>query len=432
MQVYRLSHPTRQIGTKEQPVLIHLNSSKSISNRALIVNALRGSVDPAEGIENLSTAADTRILLRLLRERPQVCDVGDGGTTFRFLTAFWALQEGCRVLTGSARMQERPIGPLVDALKQLGVSLIEYLKREGYPPLRICGPIRPRGAAHAQVAVSAHVSSQFVSALMLVGPYLPGGLRLKLTGPLVSASYIRMTRLLMEYFGAEVTQPDETTIVVEPGLYRFRPLRIEADWSAASYWYSIAALAKSAHLVLEGLTDDSWQGDRMAAQMAIPFGVRTEFEWADGRPRAYLYAAPADESSAQPVHLDFTNCPDLAQTFIVLCAAKGQFATYDGLQTLPLKETDRCAALQAELPKIGIAFEKLSQAPTTYFSRKFANWNAPVRFSTYGDHRMAMALAPLALIKPIEIENPEVVDKSYPQFWEHLQQAGFTIEEFTI
>jgi 3-phosphoshikimate 1-carboxyvinyltransferase len=427
MRIYRLSHPTRCVGTPEQPLHIVLNSSKSISNRALIVNALRGAEDPAEGLEKLSAAADTRTLLRLLRERPEVCNAGDGGTTFRFLAAFLALQEGCRELTGSTRMQERPVGPLVEALRQLGAS-VEYLKRGGYPPLRICGPVRLPAAGRARVQIDAGVSSQFISALMLIGPYLSGGLEIVLNGPPVSISYLEMTQAVMQHFGAAVYRYDDK-ILVEPHPYRPRPLRIEADWSAASYWYAIAALAESAHIVLEGLTDHSWQGDRMAAQLAVPFGVQTTFETLDGRPCARLRATGSEGVNENLLFFNGNDYPDLTQTFVVLCSAYGQRAAFSGLQTLPLKETNRCAALQSELSKVKVFFEPIPQEPNTYLVSGSARWDAPVRFATYGDHRMAMALAPLALLQPIDLENPEVVNKSYPQFWEHLQQAGFLIEE---
>lgn len=427
MRIYRLSHPTRRIGTPEQPLHIALNSSKSISNRALIINALCGAEDPAEGLEDLSAAADTRTLLRLLRERPEVYDAGDGGTTFRFLAAFLALHEGCRELTGSARMQERPVGPLVEALRQLGAS-VEYLSREGYPPLRICGPVRPPEAGRARVRMDAGVSSQFISALMLIGPCLPRGLEIVLNGPQVSTSYLEMTRAVMQHFGA-VAFRHEDRVLVEPHPYRLRPLRVEADWSAASYWYAIAALAESAHIVLEGLTDRSWQGDRIVAQMAVPFGVQTAFETLDGRPCARLRATRTGGPDEDLLFFNGNDYPDLTQTFVVLCGAFGQRAAFSGLQTLPLKETNRCAALQSELLKVKVSFEPLPHDPNFYLASGRAQWDAPVRFATYGDHRMAMALAPLALLQPIDIENPEVVDKSYPQFWEHLQQAGFLIEE---
>lgn len=427
MRIYRLSHPTRRIGTPDQPLRIALSSSKSISNRALIINALRGAEDPAEGLEDLSAAADTRTLLRLLRERPEVCDAGDGGTTFRFLAAFLALQEGCRELTGSARMQERPVSPLVEALRQLGVS-VEYLKQEGNPPLRICGSVRSPELGRARVQIDAGVSSQFISALMLIGPCLPEGLEIVLNGPPVSTSYLEMTRAVMQHFGATAFRYNHK-ILVEPHPYRPRPLRIEADWSAASYWYAMAALAESAHIVLEGLTDHSWQGDRIAAQMAVPFGVQTTFETLNGRPYARLRAEGAIVPDEDLLFFDGNDYPDLAQTFVVLCGALGQRAAFSGLQTLPLKETNRCAALQSELLKVKVFFEPLPDASNTYLASGRAQWDTPVRFATYGDHRMAMALAPLALLQPIDIENPEVVNKSYPQFWEHLQQAGFLIEE---
>lgn len=429
MRIYRLWHPTCRIGTPDAPLSLALNSSKSLSNRALIVNALSRAADPAEALENLSAAADTQTLLRLLRQCPEVCDAGDGGTTLRFLAAYLALQEGCRVLTGSVRMQERPVGPLVAGLRQLGV-FVEYLNRQGYPPLRICGPVRLNAQGRTRVAIDADVSSQFISALMLIGPCLPGGLEIALQSPPVSSSYLTMTQHLMQYFGAEVFR-QSNTITVEPRPYYPKPLRIEADWSAASYWYSMAALAQSAHLLLEGLTDDSWQGDHATAELAQAFGVQTTFETYHECPCAYLRASMPNTPVHEPLHFDFGNCPDLAQTFVVLCAARGVTATFSGLQTLPLKETDRCAALRQELAKVDVLFEPLPHSPQIYRLSGIATWTPPPRFATYGDHRMAMALAPLALKGPIEIENPTVVNKSYPQFWEHLQQAGFIIEERT-
>ncbi len=406
------------------PLRVVLGGSKSISNRALIINALRGA-DPAECLEGLSAAADTQTLLRLLREWPTVCDAGDGGTTLRFLAAYAVVQRGCRIFTGSARMQERPIGPLVEALRQLGAQ-VQYLKREGYPPLQICGPARLTAPAHVEVA--AHISSQFVSALLLVGPCLPGGLVLYLQGPPVSEPYLTMTLQVMRHFGAQTEMPAPGRIVVAPGGYSARPLRIEADWTAASYWYAMAALANEAHLILLGLNEESWQGDGVVAEWAASFGIRTTFGQEGGVP----YAQLRKEHSAQPegpLLFDFRGTPDLVQTFAVLCAALGVPAIFGGLETLPLKETDRCAALSAELHKVGASFRVFDlKQPHTYRLEGQAQWGAPPRLATYGDHRMAMAFAPLALLGPVDIENPDVVGKSYPHFWEHLQQAGFIFE----
>lgn len=425
MRLFRLWHPTRCIGRPEQPVHIALEGSKSISNRALIVNALRGA-DPAEGLQGLSSASDTRTLLRLLRERPEVCDAGDGGTTLRFLAAYLALQRGCYTLTGTARMQERPVAPLVEGIRQLGAE-VHYLKREGYPPLRICGLDRHALRQRPLLHLPANVSSQFISALLLVGPCLPNGLEVTLLNRPASEPYLRMTVLLMRHFGATVHRRAESHFVVEPGGYMARPLRIESDWTAAAYWYAIAALTKDAHVELSSLYPNSWQGDAIVTQLALPFGVRSAFSTEDGAPVVRL-SLKRPASVALPGAVSFEGCPDLAQTFAVLYAAFGQEASFSGLDTLKIKETDRCAALQTELAKVGALFEAEPSLGATYRLSGRARWSSPPRFATYGDHRMAMAFAPLALLGPIEIENPDVVDKSYPTFWEHLRQAGFIIE----
>jgi 3-phosphoshikimate 1-carboxyvinyltransferase len=391
-----------------------LEGSKSISNRALLILTLAGARAEA-WLSNLSGAKDTRIMQALLAQPAATYDAGDAGTVFRFMTAYLCLQPGDQVLTGSARMLERPIAPLVDALRALGAD-VEYLGREGYPPLRI-GGARPRGGA---VRVRADVSSQFLSALLMIGPYLTDGLELSLQGAPVSRPYLDMTLRMMRYFGAEAQWVGPDRIRVYPGEYLPRELAVEADWSAASYWYAMAALSDRAELVLRGLYADSLQGDAVIAEMAAAFGVETRYE--AGGLRLRYAGAPAPEA----LDLDFRDCPDIAQTLAVLCAGRGVPARLSGLATLAIKETDRIAALQCELDKIGVHMKP--DTPHAYRLSGRADLSRRPVFSTYGDHRMAMAFAPLALLGPIGIEHPEVVEKSYPDFWERLRALGFVCD----
>ncbi len=398
---------------------IQLDGSKSISNRALIALALAG--DKPEGwLSNLSTSKDTQTLLQLLVPGATQFDTGDAGTTFRFMTAFLAIQAGEQVLTGSPRMLERPVGPLVEALRELGAD-IEFLGNAGYPPLKI-GEMKPRSR---RVHVSAKVSSQFLSALLLIGPYLPEGLELIPEGPLVSRPYLEMTLGLMRHFGATVEWQGEA-IVVEPGSYHPKPLVVEADWSAASYWYAMAAFSEDLDLTLLGLQEGSWQGDAEVPEMMQRFGIQSIF----GENKVHL-----SKTGATPrpfFEKDFLACPDIAQTLAVICAGHGTNGVFSGLETLSIKETDRIGALKAELGKVGCFFTKLPARfskkwpdRTFYSLEEQADLSSVPRFATHGDHRMAMAFAAFAMLAPVEIENPEVVSKSYPQFWEHLKQMGF-------
>ncbi|MBK9336529.1 MAG: 3-phosphoshikimate 1-carboxyvinyltransferase [Lewinellaceae bacterium] len=404
-----------------------LDGSKSLSNRALIALALAGADDPAQGLSNCSTATDTATLLHLLQHPADVYDAGDAGTAFRFLTAYLALRPGTQVLTGSARMLQRPIGPLVDALRTLGFD-IRYLGVPGYPPLEIQNFKNQDVQVAGQLRVNAGISSQFLSALLLIGPYLPAGLKLIPVGGVVSRPYIDMTMHLMRYFGAEVAWQADGSIAVQPGGYQVRRLVIEADWSAASYWYAMAVFADEADLVLHGLAPASWQGDSVLASMLAPFGVVSEFSRDGQSVRLRKSGATA---LPEIFRQDFRDCPDLAQTLAVVCAGLGVPGIFSGLETLAIKETDRCAALTVELAKVGVHFEPDVQAPERYLLRGKASWQTPPRFATYGDHRMAMALASLSLFGPIELENPGVVRKSYPAFWEHLRSAGFCTKNTT-
>lgn len=419
MDLLFLSKPDRRLRGE-----LALDGSKSISNRALIALAL-ADADPAQWLSNLSTSKDTVTLQRLLAQQCDTYDAGDAGTTFRFLTAFLSTRPGTQILTGSARMRERPIGALVEALRTLGAN-IEYLEKEGYPPLKI-GSLKPNEAAQrASIAIHAGTSSQFLSAMLLIGPYLPGGLELIPEGPLVSRPYLDMTLQLMRYLGAQAHWTPEGHIVVAAGGYTPKSFVVEADWSAASYWYSMAAFSDDLDLKLRGLFAGSWQGDAVLATMMQQFGIATDFE-ADG------IRLRASGQPPKPVFdWDFLECPDIAQTLAVVCAGLGVQGLFTGLETLSIKETDRIAALRAELAKVGTGFSKLpprfskkSPDKTFYLVDGKAQWTTPPRFATYGDHRMAMAFAPLAFFDPVEIEHPGVVSKSYPQFWEHLKGLGF-------
>lgn len=415
-QIFRLAKADPRIRGQ-----IELTGSKSIANRALIIRALTPGGFP---IERMAAANDTELLQALLASDAEVRDAGPAGTTFRFLTAYLALQPGTQTLTGTERMKQRPIGVLVDALRHLGAR-IEYLEKEGYPPLRI-GESR-LDATH-RLSIEASTSSQYISALLMIAPVLPNGLELQLVGDLVSRPYVEMTLGLMRYFGVEHTWEGDT-IRVAPQAYTPRPFRVEADWSAASYYYSLAAIADEAELEIEGLFADSFQGDAVVEEQFRRFGVETTF-----RKGGITLRKPAGTPAPAVFEWDFMQCPDVAQTLAVTCAALGVQGLYTGLQTLKIKETDRVAALKTELGKLGIVLAKLppqfskKKGGEYYLQEGKARWEPPVRFATYEDHRMAMALAPLALLGPIEIADPMVVVKSYPGFYEDLEQLGFTVE----
>lgn len=424
MELLRLSKPDRLLQGD-----IVLDGSKSISNRALIVLALAGA-DPADWLTNLSTSKDTTTLYRLLTQNSDSYDAGDAGTTFRFLTAYLSMHAGTQVLTGSARMRERPVGALVEGLRAIGAD-IQYMAKEGFPPLRIGEMKRPAGAARATVRVHAGTSSQFLSALLMIGPYLPGGLELIPEGHLVSRPYLDMTLLLMRRFGASVRWEGDV-VIVEPGQYLPQPFAVEADWSAASYWYAMAALADESDLRLHGLSGDSWQGDSVVMKMMQSFGIQTTVSGKDLAGETVsgeiLHLKKSGDAPASHFEWDFTDCPDIAQTLAVVCAGLGVPGSFSGLETLFIKETDRVSALQTELAKTGVSFAAQPARTAQFLVQGKANWKGTPRFATYGDHRMAMSFAPLAFLAPVEIENPAVVSKSYPAFWEHLKQAGFLVE----
>ncbi|UOG77215.1 3-phosphoshikimate 1-carboxyvinyltransferase [Hymenobacter tibetensis] len=396
-----------------------LPASKSESNRALILQALAGGGQ----LDNLSDANDTQLMQRLLADPTTLeLDAEDAGTVMRFLTAYLAVTDRHALLTGTARMRERPIAVLVEALRQLGAD-ISYEEAEGYPPLRLRGwkvvaPEQETENEPTELKVRGDISSQYISALLMVGPMLPNGLRIWLTGKVGSRPYIRMTMALMQHFGGECRDLG-TALEARAGRYQPADYTIESDWSAASYWYAMVALAPAgSHITLPGLRRYSWQGDQAIVDIMAQLGVTTEF-LTDG---VRLVQTTPSAGFTQ----DFTDCPDLAQTVAVVAAALNVPVLMTGLESLRIKETDRIFALQTELANFG-AF--LTEETEGFFRVSTENFHvAGQTVATYHDHRMAMAFAPLALRGAITIEAPKVVRKSYPQFWSELEKAGFTTE----
>ncbi len=392
--------------------VVNLPTSKSISNRLLLLTALSHSKMVPD---NLSDSDDTRVVLDALASDLSLVDVGAAGTSMRFLTAYLATVPGTHVITGSERMKKRPIGLLVDALRGLGAK-IEYMGETGFPPLRITGGSISGG----HVCLPGGVSSQYISALMMIGPILKGGLRLTLEGQIVSMPYIIMTQRLMELFGAQVARTGGI-IAVKEQPYVYKQMSVEADWSASSYWYSMVALFPGSSVVLKGLDKVSTQGDSHVAQIAEPLGVVTEF--VDGGVRITSSSKPVSQYNCS-----FAEQPDLAQTFVVLCCLMGVPFCFTGLQTLRIKETDRISALVNETRKLGYVIEAKGDDTLTWDGTRCPASLEPI--ATYKDHRMAMAFAPAAIkLGSVKIADPAVVSKSYPHFWDDLRQVGFAISE---
>ena len=398
---------------------INLPASKSISNRALIIHALSGG---SQLPENLSDCDDTRAVINALRDMPETIDVGAAGTAMRFMTAYLAVTEGEHTITGSERMRHRPIGVLVDALRMLGAD-IDYVEKEGFPPLHIQGHELLGG----KLEIPGNVSSQFISALLLIGPAMKLGLSLHLTGEIVSRPYIDLTIHVMHGFGAEVDWTSPDTIEVQPKPYSDAPYLIENDWSASSYWYEMASLypISEAHVALRGLEDSSRQGDSVVKYIFSLLGVKTTFdEPHTGKPTTVRLTRHLD--SVAQLSYDFLNCPDLAQTVVATCCGLGVTFHFTGLASLRIKETDRLVALQKELRKFGFLLQIINNEELLWDGSTCEPTMEPI--DTYEDHRMAMALAPLAVKFPrLRINNPEVVSKSYPDFWKDLRKASFTI-----
>jgi len=413
---YRVSHPTRKLKGS-----VELTASKSESNRALIIQALcaeKFSVDNAAAADDTARMKEILSAYLAFQNHENTFDVGPTGTTMRFLTAYFSTKMGTHLLTGSDRMKKRPIGILVEALRQLGAQ-IEYLEEEGYPPLRIHGRVLKGG----EVELDGSVSSQFVSALLLIAPELQNGLVIRFKGEVISRPYINMTLKMMEEFRVYGQWQDNIISVSKQNYHRKSEedysYKVEADWSSASYWYAMAALSEELDLSIRGLKNPSLQGDAILAELFTFFGVKTEF--IDGGVRLTKIRITEEHFG-----YDFSDCPDIAQTLAVVISAMGISGLFNGLQTLRIKETDRITAMKKELAKIGSELEMLSDSSVKITPSALNP--KPEAICTYEDHRMAMAFAALAMKTEVIIENPEVVSKSYPAFWEDLKKVGFVIE----
>lgn len=405
-QQYRISPPGKVHTT------VHLPASKSISNRALILNALSLSNTP---IHNLSDCEDTRVIIESFNSNSNQFDVKGAGTAMRFLTAFLAGMEGEWIIKGSKRMHERPIHPLVETLNVLGAE-IDYLEKEGYPPLRIRG----RRLKGGEVYVAGNISSQFISALLMVAPMMEKGLVMNIEKQVISKPYIDLTIGMMKDYGVH-TKWEENRITVKPQKYKAVEYTVEQDWSAASYWYEIVALLPGAEVKLPGLRKVSLQGDANVANLFSDLGVETEF-LEDGIVIRHM------KRKARKFFHDFIREPDLAQTFASTCCFKGIPFLFSGTQSLKIKETDRIAALISELRKMGFVLRDGGSGMLEWDGERCFPAEVPA-IDTYDDHRMAMSMAPGSiLINPLFINDPMVVTKSYPSFWDDLKKAGFTIQ----
>ena len=399
---------------------IVLDGSKSISNRLLMIQAL---CEEAFDISKLASADDTQLLQKVLKKNGDVYDVHHAGTSYRFLTSFLCLKEGVQELTGSERMKERPIGPLVDVLRKLGAD-IEYMGEEGYPPLKIGKASWKK--MDEPIEIDATISSQFISSLLLIAPKLPNGLHLRLMGNLVSRPYLEMTLELMREFNVQYTW-EEDLISISPQSYAGKDYVVEADWSAASYYFSLVSLVPGSKVYLQGLKEESIQGDSEIVSMMSTLGV--DASWENGQ-----WKLEHNEERTENYEFNFILQPDLAQTIAVCLAGHGINGLFTGLQTLKVKETDRIAALQHELQKVQVFLSKLpskfSKKTTDemYLQEGKASSEETPIFATYRDHRMAMSFACLASMMDVEIEKAMVVSKSYPGFYEDLKSLGIEVE----
>ncbi len=408
MSTVKISHPTQKID-----VHIQIPGSKSESNRLLILNALSGN---RLKIENLSTARDTQHLITVLSSTDETVDAIDAGTSMRFLTAYYCATNQHKVITGSARMKQRPVSSLVTALNEMGFD-VRYKAKNGFLPIEI-NPVKIESIS-PETSVEGNISSQFISALLLIAPFLPKGLKVNFTTELTSRSYIEMTLKILSHFGVKHEWGESSISIQHSTLNTQQSYYVGGDWSSASYWYSIAFLADKTKIFLEGLKNEWTQGDRVMADWMKRFGVITTFN----EQGALLEKIPT--TYPHMMKMNFRDNPDLAQTFAVMFAAKNIYATFSGLESLKLKETDRVTALKQELEKLNTRFDFSDMYEFYQLKGEFKISSEPIK--TYDDHRMAMSFAPLALTGSIEIEKPEVVEKSYPDFWNDLEKAGFLI-----
>ena len=414
MTTYRLTAPQRL------DTIIDLPASKSISNRALIIYALSGGRTLPQ---NLSDCDDTEVIINALRHMPETIDIKAAGTAMRFMTAYLSVMRGTHILTGTERMKHRPIGVLVDALLKLGAD-IEYTGENGFPPLRITGKSLEGGL----LEIRGNISSQYISALLMIGPMLSKGLTLRLTGDIISRPYIDLTLWMMGEFGARAEWTAIDTITVEPQPYKDREYFIENDWSSASYWHEMVAISDDpeATVRLTGLTNGSKQGDSVTRYIFSLLGVKTTFETKEeGVPQTVTLTRTGH--CVPKLEYDFKNSPDLAQTFVVTCIAKDIPFHFTGLSTLKIKETDRIEAMKKEVRKLGYVLKDRNGSELLWDGER-CEPSFDEGIDTYEDHRMALAFAPFAFKKPgLIIRNPEVVTKSYPNYWNDLVKAGFSL-----
>ncbi|SMD36774.1 3-phosphoshikimate 1-carboxyvinyltransferase [Reichenbachiella faecimaris] len=403
----KLSRPTTTLSLN-----VPLTSSKSESNRALLLNELGGGNSE---LKNLSSARDTDTMTKLLAAEAYTLDVLDAGTVMRFMTAYLAVGKKERRITGTPRMCKRPIKLLVDALNDLGAE-ITYENEEGFPPL-LFKPFTTQKTS--QLTIPGNISSQYISALLMIAPTLPKGLTITLEGEIYSRPYIEMTLNLMKHFGVS-GKFEGSQITVASQDYQSNSYTIESDWSGASYWYSLFALADDAQIKLQGLRSISNQGDHAIASIMEGLGVQSTFD--------NETVTLSKTEIKQKLVIDFKSCPDLAQTVMACAAALGVDLEMSGLESLRIKESDRTAAMATELSKIGAKLEEHADGLWILTSPKKLDVTEVIEFDTYDDHRMAMALAPLAMKFDCIIHEPEVVVKSYPEYWEHLEMAGVIIE----
>ena len=403
MKDLRLRHQSGNLNGK-----IQITGSKSESNRMLLLRALFPHIE----LENLSNSDDTVSMKFGLESDNDLVDIGHAGTSMRFLTAYYStLENQEKTLTGSSRMQERPIGILVDALRQLGADII-YLKNEGYPPLLIKG----KRLTASKVSLSANISSQFITALMLIAPSLPHGLCLQLEGKITSVPYIEMTLSLLHQIGVKATFSGQYIQVFPKKDIAQATHAVESDWSSASYYFSMIALSKEADITLSTYKENSLQGDKVLMDIYEPLGVNSMIK------NNTLFLQKQSLAS-RPIQLDLSDAPDIAQTIAVTCYGLGVACDLTGLHTLKIKETDRLVALQNELTKLGAIIEVTDKS--LHLHKRTNPIHPNVLIETYHDHRMAMAFAPLALLVPIRIQDADVVSKSYPGFWKDLGRLGF-------
>ncbi|MFL2594860.1 MAG: 3-phosphoshikimate 1-carboxyvinyltransferase [Flavobacteriaceae bacterium] len=405
MKDLRLRHQSGNLHGK-----IQITGSKSESNRMLLLKALF----PQISLANVSNSDDTVAMKSGLETDNDLVDIGHAGTSMRFLTAYYSsLENQEKTLTGSPRMQERPIGILVDALRQLGAD-ISYLKNEGYPPVLIKG----KRLTASEVCLSANISSQYITALMLIAPSLPDGLCLHLEGKITSVPYIEMTLSLLHQIGVKATFSGQRVQVFPKNDIAQTTHDVESDWSSASYYFSMVALAQEADITLSTYKENSLQGDKVLMDIYEQLGVKSMIK------NNTLYLQKQALGS-KPIQLDLSDAPDIAQTIAVTCYGLGIACDLTGLHTLKIKETDRLVALQNELTKLGATIEITDKS--LHLQKRTKPIHPNILIETYHDHRMAMAFAPLALLVPIRIQDADVVTKSYPGFWEDLEQNGFLL-----